>query len=104
MKNIILMGTSRAGKTSLATEISKKLGYNIVSLDSLVSAFGKVYPELGINHANRDGTAVKNLSKFLWAYIKNLVYFQNVNYVFEGAYFDMDDTVAAALVLAQNEL
>lgn len=66
MKNIILMGTSRAGKTSLAIELSKKLGYNFISIDSLVYAFGEVYPELGINHSNRDGTSVKNLSKFLW--------------------------------------
>lgn len=29
----------------------------------------------------------------MWAYIKNLVYFQNVNYVFEGAYFDMNDII-----------
>lgn len=93
MKNIILMGTSRAGKTSLAIELSKKLGYNVVSIDSLVYAFGEVYPELNINHSNRDGTSVKNLSKFLWAYIKNLVYFQNVNYVFEGAYFDINDII-----------
>ena len=91
MKNIILMGTSRAGKTSLAIELSKKLGYNFISIDSLVYAFGEVYPELGINHSNRDGTSVKNLSKFLWAYIKNLAYFENANYVFEGAYFDVED-------------
>ena len=91
MKNIILMGTSRAGKTSLAIELSKKLGYNFISIDSLVYAFGEVYPELGINHSNRDGTSVKNLSKFLWAYIKNLAYFENANYVFEGTYFDVED-------------
>ena len=93
MKNIILTGTSRAGKTSLAIELSRKLGYNVISIDSLVYAFGEVYPELNITHSNRDGSSVKNLSKFLWAYIKNLVYFQNANYVFEGVYFDMNDII-----------
>ncbi len=46
---------------------------------------------MGITHANRDGKSVKNISRFLWAYIKNLDYFQNLNYVFEGAYFDIND-------------
>lgn len=49
MKNIIIFGTSRSGKTQLAKLLSTKLNYSIVMVDSLVSAFQNSMPELEIN-------------------------------------------------------
>lgn len=72
MKNIIIFGTSRSGKTQLAKLLSTKLNYSIVMVDSLVSAFQNSMPELEINHTNRDGKSINNLEPFLLAYIKSI--------------------------------
>lgn len=94
-KNIIIYGTSRSGKTTLAEKINKKLLYNMFSIDSLVSAFQESFPELKINHFSRDGSVVKNLNKFLWMYINTssskTKRRRNINFVFEGSYFDIED-------------
>ena len=94
-KNIIIFGTSRSGKTTLAEMINKKLLYSLFSIDSLVTAFQEAFPELEINHSNRDGSVVKNLNKFLWSYINTASSRskrrRNINFVFEGSYFDIND-------------
>lgn len=93
-KNIIIYGTSRSGKTTLAEKINKRLCYSLFSIDSLVTAFQETYPELGINHYSRDGSAVKMLNEFLWAYINTSSSKskrrRNINFVFEGSYFDIN--------------
>ena len=97
MKNIIIFGSSRSGKTELAKRLSKKLNYNIVMVDSLVSAFQNSMPEMEINHSNRDGKAINNLEPFLLAYLKSINKMdkkaRNINYVIEGSYFNFDTIV-----------
>jgi len=48
MKNIIIAGASRAGKTTLAEKLNEELNYFVVSLDKIVAAFGRAYPQLDI--------------------------------------------------------
>lgn len=48
-KNILIIGAARSGKTTLAKKFSKEKGYNLISIDNIVSGF-EAYPELGIYH------------------------------------------------------
>lgn len=45
MKNIIIAGPSRAGKSTLARKIKDELNYFVISLDKLVATFGEAYPQ-----------------------------------------------------------
>jgi len=47
--NIIIAGVPRAGKSTVSHIISKKFGYQHVSMDAINAGFERVFPELGIN-------------------------------------------------------
>ena len=47
--NIIIAGVPRAGKSTMSRIISKRFGYQHVSMDSINAGFERVFPELGIN-------------------------------------------------------
>lgn len=65
MKNILLVGPSRAGKTTLAKKINAELGHFVVSLDKLVATMQGAYPQLDIRlNWNREKTA-ENLAPFI---------------------------------------
>lgn len=54
-KHIIIAGVPRAGKSTISQMISKKLGYQHISMDSVIAGIEKVFPETGINtHADGD--------------------------------------------------
>ena len=89
MKNIIIGGTVRAGKTTLANLIRSKLGYSKVESDTIVNAFDKTMPELGITH--RDATLTREkyepfLFEVLNGFCRDLKYGNNVT-VFPGSQF-----------------
>jgi adenylate kinase family enzyme len=48
MKNIIIAGPSRAGKSTLARKINEELNYYVISVDKLVAVFQGAYPQLNI--------------------------------------------------------
>ncbi|MHB1367431.1 MAG: DEAD/DEAH box helicase family protein [Eubacteriales bacterium] len=69
MKNIIIAGPSRAGKSTLARKINEELNYFVISLDKLVAVFQGAYPQLNIKlNWNREKTA-DNLAPFLGHYL-----------------------------------
>ena len=47
--NIIIAGVPRAGKTTLSRLLSKKFGYQHISMDSVIAGFEKCFPETGVN-------------------------------------------------------
>ena len=47
--NIIISGVPRAGKSTISIILSKKFGYQHVSMDAINAGFEKVFPELGID-------------------------------------------------------
>ena len=89
MKNIIVGGTVRAGKSTLANLIRKKLNYSLCESDTIVNAFHKVFPELGIVH-NKPEMARENYKEFLFeildGFCKSLKYHGNVT-IFPGSQF-----------------
>ncbi len=65
MKNIIIVGTSRSGKTTLAKMLHDELNYFVISIDKLVAVFQNAYPEL---NWNQDKTT-ENIALFLGHYL-----------------------------------
>lgn len=69
MKNIIILGAARAGKSTLAQMIHRKYNYSIISIDSFVSALRDSFPSLGITHSNTENK-FKLLPPFVFSYMK----------------------------------
>ena len=103
MKNIIIAGPSRSGKSTLARLLNEKFGYYVISIDKLVAVFGNAYPELDIRlNWNRDKTT-ENIAPFLAHYLgmffssdgKGQLSYSHGEvpgnkFVLEGAYYDFD--------------
>jgi AAA+ ATPase superfamily predicted ATPase len=65
MKNIIIAGPSRAGKTALARKLSEELNVFVISIDKLVAVFQGAYPQLNVKlNGNRKKTT-DNIAPFL---------------------------------------
>lgn len=56
MKNIIILGRPRAGKSTLANMIADKYNYQIIRTDTIRGSFKDVFPELNI----KSYTAIDN--------------------------------------------
>ena len=104
MKNIIIVGASRTGKTTLAERLNEELNYFVISLDRVVAAFGRAYPQMDIR-LHWDYEKVKdNLAPFLGHFLGVFSDFRQVEddqnlraraikgnrFVLEGACFNFD--------------
>jgi hypothetical protein len=103
MKNIIVAGPSRAGKSTLARKINEELDYFVISLDKLVAAFQGAYPQLNIKlNWNREKTAY-NIAPFLGHFLgmfysddgRGLLPYSHGtvkgnSFVLEGGYFNFE--------------
>jgi len=69
LKNIIIAGVGRNGKTTLARKITEELNYFVINLDKLMTAFGKAYPQLDIRIAWDYEKATSNIAPFLGHYL-----------------------------------
>lgn len=49
MKNIIIIGPSRTGKTELSSYIAKKLGYSILRVDKFFIGFNVWFARIGFH-------------------------------------------------------
>lgn len=47
--NVIIAGVPRAGKSTLSHRLSKKYGYQHISMDSIIAGFEKCFPETGVS-------------------------------------------------------
>jgi hypothetical protein len=65
MKNIIIAGPGRAGKTTLARKINEELNYFVISVDKLIATFNGAYPQLDIKLAWNRRKTTDNLAPFL---------------------------------------
>lgn len=89
MKNILIGGTVRAGKSTLANLIRNKFKYSLVESDTIVNAFDVVFFELGITHKKAEVTREKYkpfLFEILNGFCRDLKYNENVT-IFPGAQF-----------------
>ena len=65
MKNIIIAGWGRAGKTTLARKINEELNYFVISVDKLAAVFQGAYPQLNIKLGWNYRKTTDNLAPFL---------------------------------------
>jgi len=85
MKNIIIFGCPRAGKTTIARRLNKELNYNIISIDSIVTAFENILPEVGIGHSGDIKEKSKKFAPFLYEYLERCIWeYTDRNFVLEG--------------------
>jgi len=91
MKNIILGGVPRSGKTLLARELCRDLGLSHLSLDSVASAFSRVFPGLGITHAASSPIETsRRLSLFVLEWLRQLE-FEGTPFLLEGYHLLPED-------------
>jgi len=67
--NVIIAGVGRNGKTTLARRVNEELGHFVISLDKLMTAFAKAYPQLDVRIAWDYGKATANVAPFLGHYL-----------------------------------
>ena len=118
MKNIIIIGPSRAGKTTLAKRLSEKFDYFVISLDKLVATFQAAYPQLDIQlNWNRDKTT-ENIAPFIGHFLGlfssndgikddlNLRahHVEGNHFVLEGGYFDFEKIASILKEYGTEEL
>ena len=117
MKNIIIAGPSRAGKSTLAKKLSKELGYFVISVDKLVAVFGEAYPQLDIRlNWDREKTT-DNIAPFLGHFLgmfsssdgRGLLPYSHGaakgnKFVLEGGYFDFEKILPVLQMYGIEEL
>ena len=98
-KNIIIFGSSRAGKTTLAKKLNEALNYSVIGTDDLSIGFSEGLPQLNIVDPNDSEASVANIAPFIASYVSALAWRSNyrngTKYVFEDGkgYFDFDKLV-----------
>jgi hypothetical protein len=74
MSNIILGGVPRAGKSSLAQRLCRQAVYSHIPFDSLISAFGAIFPEHGISHYRPYQDVCETVKPFFFEWLRHLEY------------------------------
>jgi len=117
MKNIIIAGPARSGKTTLARKLNEELGCFVITLDKLVAAFQEAYPQLDIRLAWNRKKAAENIAPFLGHFLglfsspdgRGLLPYSHGavkgnRFVLEGAYFDFEKILPILSMYAMEEL
>lgn len=88
-KNILIVGSSKCGKTSLANKISDKYNCNVISLDYLIQAFEETFPkEDNDNYKEFEVRFITNYLKQVFA-TKN--FYEDKKTIIEGNVPYLDD-------------
>jgi len=65
MKNIIIAGPSRTGKSTLARRINEEFHHFVLSVDTLVATFQGAYPQLDIRPNWNQEKVADNIAPFI---------------------------------------
>ena len=118
MKNIIIVGPSRAGKTTLAKRLHEKFNYFVISLDKPVATFQAAYPQLDIRlNWNRNKTT-ENIAPFIGHFLGlfssddgirgdlnlHAHHVEGNHFVLEGGYFDFEKIASILKEYGTEEL
>ena len=91
MKNILILGAARSGKSTLANMLSDELGHNIISVDAFIGAFQENYPELGMSYHTGNNHMV---APFVASYANAVIYnHPKSKFVVEGYHIKLADAV-----------
>jgi hypothetical protein len=67
INNIIIAGVPRAGKSTISNMLSKKFGYQHVSIDAIITGLKTVFPELGIKWQPSSEDKLENMNRLVTA-------------------------------------
>ena len=115
MKNIIIAGYGRAGKTTLARKINEELGYFVINIDKLIATFHGAYPQLNIKFGvNPTDSLAPFLGHFLGIFsssdgIANQLHLrahavEGNRFVIEGGHFNFDKIMPVLKMYGIEEL
>ena len=117
MKNMIIAGPARAGKSTLARKLNEELHTFVIGLDKLVAAFQEAYPQLNVKLAWNRKKAAENIAPFLGHFLglfssgdgRGLLPYshgavQGNRFVLEGAYFDLEKISSILRMYGTEEL
>lgn len=118
MKNIIIAGPGRAGKTTLARKINEELNYFVISVDKLIATFQGAYPQLNVKLAWNRRKTTDNLAPFLGHFLgafsssHGVAYELNLRahavkgnrFVLEGGHFNFDKMLPILKMYGIEEL
>ncbi|MCL2420691.1 MAG: EutP/PduV family microcompartment system protein [Defluviitaleaceae bacterium] len=94
MKNILIFGPSRAGKTSLAKRLKDEFHFNVVNVDHLVNTFEEAFPHLGISVEEDEVQVTAKFTPFIVHYIGELTshayHKTGSKFVVDMGFFDFD--------------
>lgn len=74
MKNIIIVGASRSGKSTLAKQITSMLNISHFPFDAFVSTLEELYPQIGIKHVDDNIDMSRKISRLLRVFVKHMEY------------------------------
>ncbi|MCL2225604.1 MAG: hypothetical protein FWB96_11620 [Defluviitaleaceae bacterium] len=76
MKNILIWGAARAGKSTLAKRLHDEFGHSIVCTDSIITAFERSMPQVEIGHGFNN--VAVNFAPFISHYLCTLAHKSNM--------------------------
>lgn len=82
MKNLIIVGASRSGKSTVAKKIAENFNMSYIPFDAIVSTIENLYPDTGIKHLDDNSVMSVKVSKLLEEFISHLEY-EDINYVID---------------------
>lgn len=93
MKNIIIIGPSRVGKSMLSSMLCKKYDLSYISGDSIRNAFMNIYPELGYSTKNTIDRI--EFCRFInWITNENNIHLKrNIYYVIDSTDISVDNAI-----------
>jgi len=104
LKNIIIAGPSRSGKSTLARKLNEELGYFAIGVDKIVAVFQEAYPQLDVRLNWYRKKTSENVAPFLGHFLgmfasedgRGLLPYSHGavpgnKFVLEGAYFDFEN-------------
>ena len=94
MKNIVIIGPSRVGKSTLSSLLCKRYNFDYISGDSIRNAFMNIYPKLGYSTKN---TVQKiEFCKFIsWIINENRIHLKrDIYYVIDSSDISIENAVS----------
>ncbi len=93
MKNIIILGPSRVGKSMLSSILCKKYNLSYISGDSIRNAFINIYPSLG--YTTKNTIERIEFCKFInWLINENNIHLKkDIYYVIDSADISLDNAM-----------
>ena len=92
MKNILIGGVPRSGKSALANLLVEHHRYSVLRGDKIMSALVRTHPEINITHKPTDpAVAVSERTPYMFALLRKLTLDDTVPYVLDSTLLLPDD-------------